>query len=332
MKILIISLSNLGDAILTSPAIEEVRQKYPQAAMHVLASPNTAELFSGDPRFSRVLVWEKSASLVGQLRRVLQLIGQRYSLVVDFKNTLIPIFLIGAKRTPLRRKPNASVHRIEQHLSLLDSIGIPRPAQLPLLPFGAEESAAVEKWLSSTGNGGSSRIVVIVPGAKSHLKRWSPKKFAEVADRLAAEQRMKILLVGGPEDKPEADAVRRAMQQPALDLAGQTSLRQLAALLSNAELVITNDTANLHAAQAMRVPTLAIFGPTDEKKYGPRHPNSAVVRKNLVCSPCEKALCAYNHECMEWITADEVYSSALKLLNTLPVRPELVEGRKAGEK
>jgi heptosyltransferase-2 len=80
-------------------------------------------------------------------------------------------------------------------------------------------------------------------------------------------------------------------------------------------MVITNDSALLHAAQAMGTPTVAIFGPTDERKYGPRLPHSVVVRRNLICAPCERALCPYNHECMRFLEADEVYEAAVRCLH-----------------
>ena len=323
MKILIISLSNLGDAMLTYPAIQGLREAYPGAEFHVLAGPKTRELFSGDPGFHKVWIWEKKASFFTQIGLVLQLMRSGYKLVVDFKNTLIPFVLFGAKRTPfVRRFPPSMIHRADQHLSLIFSVGARPPKSLPRLPYGPEEELKVQGWLNSAGTAPAGGYAAVVPGAKSHLKRWAPEKFAFVADKLSADWNMRILLVGGAEDKTETEAVQRAMKHRAVNLCGATSIRELAALLARISVVITNDTANLHAAQLMGVPTVAVFGPTDEKKYGPRNPNSAVVRRKLVCAPCEKALCAYDHECMRWIEPEEVYSSALKVLGNKSVRAE----------
>ncbi len=316
MKILIISLSNLGDAILTTPAIQGLREAYPGAEFHVLAGPKTRDLFSGDPGFHKVWIWEKKASLFAQIGLVLQLMRSGYKLVVDFKNTLIPVFLFGAKRTPfVRRFPPGVVHRADQHLSLLSSVGVQPPKNVPRLPYGPEEELKVQGWLNSAGAAPAGGYAAIVPGAKSHLKRWAPEKFAFVADELSAGRNMGIFLIGGAEDKPEAEAVQRAMKHRAVNLCGVTSIRELAALFAKISVVITNDTANLHVAQLMGTPTVAVFGPTDEKKYGPRNSNSTVVRRRLVCAPCEKALCAYDHECMKWVGPEEVYSSAVKVLN-----------------
>ena len=84
--------------------------------------------------------------------------------------------------------------------------------------------------------------------------------------------------------------------------------------LQRAALVLSNDSASLHLASAVGAPTVAVFGPTDERKYGPTAPRSRVVRRRLFCSPCEQALCRFSHECMRFIGADEVYDAAKRLL------------------
>ena len=86
------------------------------------------------------------------------------------------------------------------------------------------------------------------------------------------------------------------------------------ALMQRAALVITNDSASLHLASALYIPTVAIFGPTDADKYGPTATQSRTIRRHLFCSPCEQALCRFSHECMRFISAEEVYEAAKQLL------------------
>ena len=164
-------------------------------------------------------------------------------------------------------------------------------------------------------------MVLLAPGSRSHLKRWPAERFAQVADQLVIQERARIFLIGGAEDQPVSQAVHSAMRQPAVDLTGQTTLSQTAALLSGAKLLITNDSACLHMAEAMQTPLVALFGPTDEKKYGPRNPRSVVVRRNLVCSPCERALCPYHHECLRQLDPSSVLSAAVKILQESSVPP-----------
>ncbi len=321
MKILVIELSNLGDAILTYPTLQGLWEAYPGAEFHVVAGPYTWPLFHGDERVHRVWIWDKKAPFWRQLMLIGKLARQRFNLVVDFRRSLIPLFLIGAKRAPILRHSFAkSSHKVEQHLSLLDAIRLPRPTKPARLPYDPEDKETVRQWIRP-----DQRHVVLAPGAKSHLKRWVPERFAEVADRLIEQENVQVLLIGGTEDRPVAEQVHRMMKQPATDLTGRTTLRQLAALLAQTQLVITNDSACLHAAEAMGVPTVAIFGPTDEKKYGPRNPRSAVVRLSLVCAPCELALCPYGHECMNFLQAHDIHSAAVKILRA--GHPERSEGK-----
>lgn len=318
MKILVVEMSNLGDAILTYPALSALWERYPDAEMHVLASPRNRALFDGDARVRRVWRMDRHASVWGQAALLLRLFRERFGLVVDFRNSLIPLFLFAGRRTPILRRSAGRTHRAEAHLALVTALGVPPPSRVHALPYGPEEEQEAALWLNA-----ACPAVLIAPGSRSHLKRWDASGFAQAADRLAEEQGAQILLVGDEEERPISRHVKGVMRRPAMDLTGKTTLRQLAALLARTALVITNDSAMLHAAEVMGVPALAIFGPTDERKYGPRGPRSAVIRRRLVCSPCEKALCPYHHECMALISPDEVYESAARILTT--VRPELAE-------
>ncbi len=323
MKILIIGLSNLGDALLTTPAIQAVCAAHPDAEVHALASPRTQELFETDPRISRVWIWKKRANFIQQAALIARLCGQRFGLVVDFRNSLIPLFLVGAQRTPIfRRRAPEGEHRAATHLRLVSSLGISTAGAGHRLSVGSEEQIKAKVWVQ-TGR----PIVLMVPGARSHLKRWGSEGFAQVADLLIQRHGAQVILVGEESERPIAEEVKKTMHQPATDLTGRTTIRELMALLANTHLMITNDSACLHAAELMGVPSVAIFGPTDEKKYGPRNRRSVVVRRTLVCAPCELALCPYGHECMKWVTADEVYTAASKILSS-SVHPELVEGQK----
>ncbi len=338
-RILLIELSNLGDAVLTYPAIGALWQAYPNGEFHVLAGPRSVPLFEEDARINRVWVWNKEGDALEKLSLLFQLFLQRFTLVIDFRHSLIPL-LLGARRSRLLRRPPAASgshkpkgsgeasdsrshapggvsgaasasrsHRVLQHLQVVADLGFEPPMDGPGLFFGREEEREISQWLIP-----GKEAVVISPGSRSHLKRWAAQRFAQVADRLVEEEGAQIFLVGSAEEAEIAEKVLSSMRHPATDLTGRTNFRQLGALLSRARLCITNDNAVLHIAQAMNAPTLAIFGPTDEAKYGPRNPNSLVVRKKLVCAPCERALCPYGHECLKWLEVDEVFEAAVKIL------------------
>ncbi len=157
-------------------------------------------------------------------------------------------------------------------------------------------------------------VVVICPGARSHIKRWTAEGFARVADRLIADCGAEVVFSGEPDEKTVIDEILGLMRGRAHNAVGLVTIRQLGLLMRRARLVITNDSASLHMASAVGAPTVAIFGPTDEAKYGPTAPRRRTVRRRLFCAPCEQPLCRFSHECMRFISADEVFRAACELL------------------
>jgi lipopolysaccharide heptosyltransferase II len=177
-----------------------------------------------------------------------------------------------------------------------------------------KDTAHVEQLLKRWRLDTAKLLVVICPGARSHIKRWTAEGFAALADRLISEAGVSIIFCGEPDEEVIVEEVVTAMRQPAHSAVGLTTIRQAAALMQRAQLVITNDSASLHLASALKVPTVAIFGPTDADKYGPTAPKHRTIRRRLFCSPCEQALCRFNHECMRFISPQEVYDAATQLL------------------
>jgi ADP-heptose:LPS heptosyltransferase len=155
-------------------------------------------------------------------------------------------------------------------------------------------------------------IVVVNPGAKSHLKRWTDEGFAFVSDKLIEESNAHIVFIGIDEDKDIVDKVigRMKAKRNVHNFVNRTNIRQLADLLKRAKILITNDSAPLHLGCAVGAKVLALFGATDPRKYGPTGDLDVVITRKLHCSPCEVATCAYNYECMRLIPPEEVFEVA----------------------
>jgi ADP-heptose:LPS heptosyltransferase len=130
------------------------------------------------------------------------------------------------------------------------------------------------------------------------------------------ETACRVVFSGEPEEKPLIEEIQGLMSRKTHSAIGLVTIRQLGVLMQRARLVITNDSASLHLASAMDVPTIALFGPTDERKYGPTASRHHTLRRHLFCTPCEQALCRFSHECMRFIGADEVYAAAVHLLTS----------------
>jgi ADP-heptose:LPS heptosyltransferase len=175
-----------------------------------------------------------------------------------------------------------------------------------------EDEDYVSNMIRKEGIG--SPMVVVNAGAKSHLKRWTAEGFAGLSDRIIMECGAEVVFIGTDEDRDVVANIIKMMKNRPHDIVGRTNLRQLASLLKRSSLVITNDSAPLHLACAVGAKVLALFGPTDPKIYGPTGEFDVSINKKLFCSPCEKAVCAHNYECMKSIKADEVFDAARMML------------------
>jgi len=155
------------------------------------------------------------------------------------------------------------------------------------------------------------------PGAAyGSAKRWYPKEFAKVA--IALSEKFDILIFGSSNEEKMASDIEKELRKKGVlnykNLAGKTSIEELAAKIAGLSLFITNDSGPMHIAAAFKVPTIAIFGPTDYKETSPwRNEKAIILSKNLECSPCKKRVCPLKtHECMKSITAEDVLAEIEK--------------------
>jgi heptosyltransferase-2 len=312
-RILVITLSNVGDIILTTPVIASLRLEFPGSRIDVLVGPAGREVFEKDRNIFKVIIYDKHMPIAGKRRLQLKLKKLNYDLVVDLRNTVFGL-LIGPKyRTAtIQHFPSHIVHSVDRHLHRLKSLGIKSHERRPYIHITQEDEAYVSGLLKASGV--REKFIVISPGAKSHLKRWTQEGFAAVADRLAGECKTDIVFIGSKEDEMTVSGVVKKMKHKPHDFTNKTSLRQLGDLLKRSRLLITNDSAPLHLGCAIGARVLAIFGPTDPRKYGPTGEFDVVINKKLFCSPCEDAVCKSNYECMSLITPGDVFESAKMII------------------
>ena len=308
-RILVISLSNVGDIILTTPVIRVLSKEFPGSRIDVMVGPNGKEIFNMDPRIFKLIIYDKHLPLVQKRRLQLKLKKLKYDLVVDLRNTVLPILLGPKFRTsPVQTFPKDIIHKKDRHLHRLYYFGMRDLKENSYVYVPKADEDYVERLIKE--NNISGPIVVVNPGAKSHLKRWPADSFAEVADRLAADCKVNIVFIGMGDDRQVVEEAARKMKNKFHNFVDKTNIRQLAALLKRAELLITNDSAPLHLGCAVGVRVLSVFGPTDPKKYGPTGEFDMAINKKLSCSPCESAQCRFDLECMKLISPDEVYDAA----------------------
>lgn len=337
-RILVRGTNWLGDAVLTTPALLALRSGFPHARIALLVRPAVAELLQNHPAVDELILYRDPgphARLGGKLALSRQLSRGRYDLAVLFQNAFeaaaitalagIPNrygyatdgrwFLL-THRVPmppgLRRR-----HQVEYYLELLRPLGIPVDPVAPTLRTTPEEDAAARALLSELGIPSGRTLIGLNPGSTyGAAKRWIPERYAEVAARLAAEHDGHVLIFGGPSEEPLGSSIAGIMRSSVTVLSGRTTVRQMMAMIKQCRVFLTNDTGPMHIAAALRVPLVAIYGPTDPITTAPFGKGHELIRKPVDCSPCLLRECPIDHRCMEGIGSDEVYRAAVRQLGT----------------
>jgi heptosyltransferase-2 len=285
------------------------------------------EIFAKNPKVNSLLVYDKRARLKDKIKLYRKLSSSNFDLIADLRNSFMGVILPAKyKISPFLRIPNKIKHMKEKHLYKVENIkaGI-NPPSLENKSLGPDlqEAQRIGLILKDNNIVEKDKIIVLAPGARSHTKRWPKERFAELSSRLIKDLGARIILVGDKEDAEIAASISAGVNYPILDLSGKTSIGELCALLKRAGLLITNDSATLHIGSYLNIPVLAIFGITDDRKYGPWSSNSLVVKREIFCRPCERAQCRFGTlECIKKVTVEEVFEAAQGLLNhALLVKP-----------
>lgn len=350
-NILVRGVNWIGDAVMTMPALRALKKAFPEAGISLLLKPSVAPIFEKDPNIDNIILCDcRFEGVTGRLRLAYELRKRRFSKALLFQNAFdaaLTAFLAGiperigydrdgrgallTKRIPAH-DDDRRLHHINYYLNLLTSAGVAADYSDPWLYLTVEERLSARAALA----GLKRPILGINPGASyGSAKRWFPERFAEVAGWFIKDTGGSVVIFGGPS---EAEAEMAAeiynsayrnivsgqslsyelgTQNSLLNLAGKTSLRELAALISECEVFVTNDSGPMHIACAVRTPLVAIFGSTDPVLTGPVGCRNEVVLGGVSCSPCFERKCKakdMDMRCMYAITSDEVYHRLRKIM------------------
>jgi heptosyltransferase-2 len=335
-NILIRGTNWIGDVVMTLPAIAAVREAYPGARVSILVKPWVADLLRISPDVDEVLVYERPGvhqGLGGLLRLAGELKDRRFDMAILLQNAIEAAIIAWLARIPVRAGYSTDarglllthavkrsdeilqVHQTHYYLEMLRALGLEAPGKDTRLMIGEEEKTLADRILQTRGIAGASILIGMAPGAAyGPAKRWYPERFASVADRLIENFSAKVLLFGSAGDRDTAASVQGRARNALVDLTGETSLREAISLIARCRLFVTNDSGLMHVAGALGVPTVAVFGSTNPRTTSPVGRKSIVITKNVPCSPCLKETCPTDFICMDLITADEVYDTAVSLL------------------
>jgi len=333
-KILFITLSNIGDCILTLPVLDYLEAVFPESKVTVMAAPRTKEIFENNPLIEKLIVYDKHAGLREKINLFNALKKEKFDIVVDLRDTLFSRFLPAKYKAHqfLFGPPNAK-HMRDVHLAkiLYPSLNIPGNLDLKnkSLYIKEEDRRYIANLLKVNNIAEGDKIIALSAGARSEIKRWSKEKFVDLISIIGDEFKAKIILLGDKDDSPINRYIVEHSKSHPIDLSGKTTIVQAAFLLKKASLLITNDSANLHLGSYLNVPVVAIFGPTDETKYGPWSDNSSVVKKEIFCRPCQKAQCRFGTlRCMQLVGVEDVLRQVRDILVTKSPSHQVTSNKK----
>lgn len=339
-KILVIMLRRIGDVVLTTPAVRALKKLFPGAELHFLTEPPGAEALAGEPSLAKVLRYAPEPG-EGPARAYLRWLkavrAERYDWVIDYMGNPRSAMLAFASGASLRAGPSHVWHRwaynrrLEQSsvacyaglekIRLLRSLDL-EPDEtdfLPSLSVPEASAAAARDVLERLWPGGSGPLVGLVPASRKETRRWPAASYGALAGRLAAEARARVLVLWGPGEGPLAAEVAAASGGAAKAAPETRTLKDLAGLIAQCDLVVTNCNGPKHIAVACGVPTVTIHGSSDPVCWNPPHPKHPFVRQeDLHCIGCRLNECPYKLECMTRLPVDRVAREALALLGARP--------------
>ncbi|OQX86877.1 MAG: hypothetical protein B6D55_04860 [Candidatus Omnitrophica bacterium 4484_70.2] len=294
--------TNLGDTILSFPAFDLIKENYPSSEIDAIVSSKTENFLSYHKFINQIFIYEKRWRIKEKIA-FLKRLRKKYDLMVDFKNSFLPFLLRIKKHTPVIRRFSKDIHAKDRYLKIVENLVKKRKISLKA-EFVLDEERK-NFWYSLNLD----NAVFVAPSSNSSLKRYPPHELEELLSFLSSKK--KVILLGS---KKDSSLYRQISLSSVINLMGKTSFLDVWFLLKNfACICICVDSSILHLASYLNIPTVALFGPTQEEIYGPYSEKSVVIRKNLKCAPCKNSTCPYSGECMK-ISADRVVEAVEKIL------------------
>ncbi len=321
-NILIIKPSSLGDVVHTLPTLKALRNRFPGARLTWVINRELSGLLEGNPYLNEIIPFERRYTGFYTFARGLSMKG--FDLVIDLQGLLrsgLIGFLSGAKKrigfangrefSPLFYTDAVPVstmemHAVDRYLLIAEYLGAKTEDRDFTIDFSNEED-----WLGRLIKEKAREqkiLIAINPSGRWTTKRWPVEKFAALTDLINKKQGASVILIGGAGDIGLAEEVEAKVKTEVINMAGRTTLKQLAALLSKVSLLITNDSGPMHIAATLGTPVIALFGPTDPRRTGPYGKGHTIIRKGIPCSPCFKKRC-HSPICMDEISVDEVFKA-----------------------
>lgn len=346
-KILIRATNWIGDAVMTMPAVQRLREAEPESHIALLCPAKLHDLWRHNTHLNEVIAfddepdirqlreqyfhvaiilpnsfrsaWEcwragipKRIGFAGHSRRWLltRIVDEPASEKVVYQDITV------AGKTFQRKVYPTIRHQAHRYLDLVAAVGGKHELTAPKIRVAPGDMPALTKFAREDGR----PFFGLIAGAEfGPAKRWLPERFVEVAQRVTDEVDCRWLVFGGPGDVAVAGQIEQQLRtalgddHAVVNVAGKTTLPELCELVKCCRLVLTNDTGPMHVTSAIGTPLVAIFGSTSAELTGPLGPHAVIIKADVECTPCFLPECPIDFRCMNSITADQVTDAVLKL-------------------
>ena len=307
MKILIELPTWLGDAVMVTPAIENLLHFLSDSKITLIGSLASIEVFKGHPKVIKTFVLDKKITHFYHTIKSFEEFDIFLSFRSSLRSKIFKFFISSKSKYQFDKIKYNKGHQVEKYNDFInDSLNINTVASKLILH--PEKKKSYEK----------NKLLGINPGASyGSAKRWYPKEFADVAFNLSSEY--DIIIFGGPREIDIAADIEGYLIEYGVNnyqnLAAKTSITELINQIDNLDLFITADSGPMHLAAALQVPTVAIFGPTKDNETSQwMNKKGIILKKNLECQPCMRRICPLkHHNCMKLIKASDALSLITKL-------------------
>jgi heptosyltransferase-2 len=325
----------IGDLVMATPILSDLRRAYPNAHITAMCRMPLCELLKEDPEINELFCFAKASGFNRREERrniIEKLRKGKYDLGILLTHSFSSAwwFWLGKVQTRLGyecngRKPLLThsmpfpkniqnQHLVVTYKTLLEPLGVPISDTPPRLYLSPKEIQNARIQLRQQWIPDGALVVGINPGATyGSAKCWLPERFREVTQRLLQQKDVYIVYFGDQGTASIVKEICSGLPPRVINLAGMTSLRELSSLISQCDVILTNDSGPMHIADAIGTPIVALFGSTSEVITGP-YRSGTLIHKHVECSPCYQRTCPIDFRCMKRIEADEVYEAINKIL------------------
>ena len=338
-NILVRATNWVGDAVMSLPALQQLRLRYPESRITVLAKPWVAALYASETFCDELIPYQPGLNWRGKLSLANKLRSRRFDYALLLQNAFEAALLTWLARIPAR----VGYNRDARGWLLTNAIPVPQKNDIPThqrfyylellkragLIAGYDHNAPIRLAGSkAAANAGHERLqgfvkaetaIGVSPGAAyGGAKRWLPERFAEAAIAIAQPEGSAVVVMGSESECEICERVRTHVTEAGVEcvnLAGKTRLEAFIEIAAACRVILTNDSGAMHIASALGVPTVVVFGATDEDATGPTGSLSRVIREPVECSPCLLRECPIDHRCMTRVDAARVVQVALEVMH-----------------